>query len=203
MKSMHLGIAVLTGVMMLGSSGIADTPSEPPMDAEMAAKMERMHKLMTPNENHQVLEAFVGKWAYTGSFKMGPDAPAETMTGIMESELVYGGRFLKQDITGPWMGETFEGLGFIGYDNVKGAYISTWLDNVATGIMMQTGEYDAATKTLKLAGTCSCPMTGEKDRFSRSEWTVIDADHNTYSSYNLDSGGKEFKGMEISYSRVK
>ncbi len=159
--------------------------------------------LTSPSEAHQALEPLVGKWTYTGSFWMSPEAQAEEMTGTAEISMIYGGRFLKQEFEGPWMGETFYGLGFTGYDNIKGEYVSTWLDSMSTGIMTVTGQYDPGTKTLKQSGTHSCPLTGEKARYSRSEWTVIDRDHSTYTSYMAGPGGKEFKAMEINYTRVK
>jgi len=166
------------------------------------AVMEQMKTLMAPNEAHQVLAAFEGKWNYTGSFWMSPEAPAQEMTGTTENTMIYGGRFLKQTIEGPWMGETFEGLGYTGYDNIKKTYQSVWLDSMGTGLMTVSGSYDAATKTLNQSGTNSCPLTGETDRKGRSEWTVVDADHNTYTSYLMGPDGKEFKSMEIQYPRI-
>lgn len=166
------------------------------------AAMEKMQTLMAPNENHKVLEAFVGKWTYTGKFQMMPDAPAQEMAGTSTGEMVYGGRFLKQDFEGPWMGSTFHGLGYTGYDTIKKAYVSTWMDDVSPFIMVASGQYDAASKTLNLSGANSCPMTGETDRKGRSEWVVTDADHNTYKSYSYGPDGKEFLVMEINYTRA-
>ncbi len=101
------------------------------------------------------------------------------------------------------MGEQFEGLGFTGFDNIKGEYVSTWLDSMATGIMTVSGHYDAAKKTLSQSGANSCPLTGEKARPGRSEWTVTDSDHTVYTSYMNGPDGKEFKGMAINYTRVQ
>ncbi len=168
-----------------------------PMSPEMAKAME----LMTPNEKHEVLEQFVGDWTYTGTFKMSHDAPTQEMTGTMKNNMVYNGRFLKQVIEGPWMGSRFEGLGFTGYDNVRNEYVTTWLDNMATGIMASSGNYDPATKTLNLKGEHSCAMSGEKNRYYRSEWTLLDESHSVYKSYTLGPDGKEFMSMEIRYTR--
>ena len=201
MKAVDPVAVALAGVLAIGIG--ASAQEAPSADAAMAEQMELVKQRTMPNEHHAVLKAFEGTWAYTGSFWMTPDAPAETMTGTAECKMAYGDRFLKQKITGPWMGETFNGLGFIGYDNVKEAYVSTWLDNMGTGIMQVYGTYDNATKTLEFKGTMSCPMTGEKEHYYRSEWAVVDEDHSTYTSYARDAGGKEFKSMELAYSRVK
>ncbi len=197
MKSFGRMIVVVTLLMVLGSPNYAE---EAKMDPAM---MEKMKMLTSPSEAHQTLEPLVGKWTYTGSFWMSPESPAQEMTGTAENSMIYGGRFLKQEVEGPWMGGTFNGLGFTGYDNIKGEYVSIWLDNASTGIMTVTGQYDPETMTLKLSGTHSCPLSGEKDRHSRSEWTVIDQDHCVYSSYMVMPGGKEFKSIEINYTRAQ
>lgn len=205
MKTTTMGSMLLTGLMITGSGVIAEEPSKPPTPPgiQMSEQMTLVQKRTIPNENHEVLKAFVGTWSYTGSFWMAPDAPPEAMIGTAECKMAYDGRFLKQKITGPWMGSTFEGLGFIGYDNIKEAYVSTWLDNSTTGIMLVMGEYDAATKTLEFEGTMSCPMTGEKERYYRSQWTVYDEDSNTYTSYSRGPDGAEFKSMVLTYTRVR
>lgn len=170
---------------------------EPEMTPEMMKAME----LMAPNEKHTVLQQFVGDWKYTGTFKMSHDAPAQSMAGTMKNTMVHDGRFLKQIIKGPWMDAEFEGWGFTGYDNVREEYVTTWLDNMATGIMASSGQYDASTKTLNLKGEHSCAMSGAKDRYYRSEWTILDEDHSVYKSYTLDPDGKEFMSMKIEYTR--
>ena len=167
----------------------------------MSSEMIKTMELMAPNEKHQVLQQFVGDWEYTGTFKMSHDAPAQSMTGTMKNTMVHDGRFLKQVIKGPWMDAQFEGWGFTGYDNVRGEYVTTWLDNMATGIMASSGQYDASTKTLNLKGEHSCAMSGKKDRYYRSEWTILDDKHSIYKSYTLDPAGKEFMSMEIKYTR--
>ena len=203
MKAFRLIFGFTMLMMMFGSAVYsADEAQQKPMDSAMAEKMEKMKALTSPSEAHKALESFVGKWTYTGQFRMTPDAPAQEMGGTMENTMAYGGRFLKQEITGPWMGETFHGLGYTGFDNIKGEYVSVWLDDQATGIMTVSGTYDAATKTLAQSGANSCPLTGEKARQGRSTWTVVDNDHTVYTSYMVSSDGKEFKMMEITYTRV-
>lgn len=178
-------------------------PAAPQAPAGMdPAMMEKMKTLMAPNENHKVLEQFIGKWNYTGKFWMTPDAPPQEMTGTAQNGIMYGGRFLKQDVEGPWMGETFMGLGFTGYDNIKKQYETVWIDSMATGMMTTSGQYDPVTKTLSQSGANSCPMTGETARPMRSTWTVIDKDHSTYTSYMNGPDGQEFKAMELNYTRA-
>lgn len=197
MKSFYRVLAVLL-MMVCPGLHAAETGPAGQMDP---ALMEKMKALTSPSEAHKVLEPFVGKWSYTGAFWMSPGEPAQEMTGTMQNEMIFAGRFLKQNIEGPWMGQTFQGVGFTGYDNIKGEYVSVWVDSIGTGIMTASGQYDPATKTLTQSGANSCPLTGEKARQGRSTWTVLDPDHNVYASYSPGPDGKEFKVMEIHYKR--
>ena len=196
-------------VMLLGLLGVPayaeDAAQAPAADAKAAADkemQEKMMKMMAPGEAHKALEPLVGKWNYTAKFWMMPEAKADESTGTSESSMIYGGRFLKQEVKGMWNGQPFEGMGYTGYDNIRGEYISIWIDGMATGIMKASGQYDAASKTFNLSGSNSCPLTGEKDRQGRSETKIADNDHNTYSSYAAGPDGKEFKMMEIEYTRA-
>ncbi len=74
---------------------------------------------------------------------------------------------------------------------------------MATGMMMGTGAFDAATKTLTDQGDFSCPMTGEAHRQFRTAWKVVDQNHNLYENYMRTPEGREFKSMEIHYTRVE
>ena len=178
----------------------ASAAQKPGMDE---AKMAEMKKLGAPGENHKALEPFVGKWKSTVKFWMSADGQPEVSEGSSETHWIMGGRFIQQDFKGTSMGQPFEGMGIVGYDNIRAEYTSLWLDNMATGIMIGSGQYDAATKSLSENATMSCPMTGEKARKMRSVCKVVDADHVTHEMYMNDKDGKEFKAMEITYERIK
>ena len=190
----------------LGTAAYAEDAKAPAAADEKAAAdkvmQEKMMKLMSPGEQHKALELLVGKWNYTAKFWMTPEAKADESTGTGENAMIYGGRFLKQDIKGMWMEQPFEGVGYIGYDNIKGEYESIWVDGMATGIMKASGQYDASSKTFNFSGSNSCPLTGEKDRKGRSEVKIADNNHNVYSAYGSGPDGKEFKMMEIEYTRA-
>ena len=128
------------------------------------------------------------------------------MTGTAKESLILGGRFLKQEISGEPLEKgqpPFEGVGFIGYDNIRKEYQTVWFDNMMTGMMRGAGKFDAATGTLSDQGDFSCPTTGETNRWYRTAWTVMDEDHTKYESYSRASDGREFKSMEILYTRAE
>ncbi len=198
-------------VMLVGMSGSSVYAEEAPkaaaaVDEKAAADQamkEKMMKLTSPSQAHKALEPLAGKWSYASKFWMTPDAKPEETSGTAENAMIFGGRFLRQEAKGLWMGQPFEGLGYTGYDNIKEEYRSVWLDSMATGIMEVSGKYDASTKTLNQSGANSCPLTGEKARPGHSEWTITDNDHNSYTFYLAGPDGKEFKAMEILYTRLK
>lgn len=167
------------------------------MDAEMQAKYEAFS---TPNENHEVLKSLEGNWKAEVKMWMDPAAEPEVTQGTAESKMIHGDRFLEQKFSGTAMGQPFEGRGIVGFDNQKKEYRSVWLDNMSTGVMVSSGSYDPAAKTITEKGTMSCPIV-QGDRDYRAVTTLIDKDHYTYESYMAGEDGKEMKTMLITYTR--
>jgi hypothetical protein len=95
---------------------------------------------------------------------------------------------------------TFTGKSTEGYDNVKQKFVSSWVDNMGTGIMMMEGTYDPATKTLNYNSEIEM-MPGMKTKV-RQKIQIVDKDHHILEWYE-DRGGNEVKTMEISYTRSK
>ena len=177
---------------------------QPVMDPAKQAMMEAMKKAGSPNEGHKVFEPLVGTWTYTAQWWMSPEAPSESMTGSASNSLLFGGRFLKQEIRGQAEGQPpFEGLGFLGYDNLRKEYQSVWLDNMSTGMMIGKGQFDPAANTLTDQGEFSCPLTMETRRSFRSVWKIVDSEHTLYETYMRTPEGREFKAMEIHYTRAQ
>lgn len=194
--------SLLATTAFAGEETPAATDATTAMPEEMQLQMAKMKEAGSPGIEHTVLNSLEGKWNVSSKFWMKPDAPEETSTATAEISWVLGGRFLKQDYKGSWSGQAFDGMGFLGYDKIKKAYVSIWMDNMMTGISQSTGQYDAASKTIKAEGSMSCPMTGETDRWFRDELAIINEDKFTYSMFAKDETGKEFKGMELTYERV-
>ncbi|MFN0007063.1 MAG: DUF1579 domain-containing protein [Planctomycetota bacterium] len=177
----------------------AKPASAPSDDAFMAKMME----YGTPGAEHKLLEARAGKWTDKYSMWMSPDSEPMTSTGTSEYKVMYGGRYLHGAVKGDFMGEPFEGLCAMGFDNMKKKYFSTWLDNMSTGMMMYEGTYDAATKTFTFTGECPDFVSG---KYQPSKSTEKMTDANTYVAemWSTDTKtGKMFKSMEITSTRAK
>src|SRR5262249_35972379 len=124
----------------------------------------------------------------------------EEQKGMSKAHVIMGGRFLQEDVKAKMGKMTFEGMNLVGYDNMKQAYQTVWLDNMANGMML--GEGKMADGVVKEEGTFSCPMTNDPNRKYRSEMKMLDKNHHTFSMFAADKDGKEFKMMEIAYTRA-
>lgn len=171
----------------------------PAQEAMMAAWM----KNSAPGDSHGILAAAAGKWTHTSKFWSPFSPDPEVTQGTDDMKMIFNGRYLQQDSKGTAMGQPFEGLGFTGYDNVRGEYQAIWMDNMSVEIMQCTGRYDAAAKVMTSTGTMSDPGTGKRDVPVRTVWRMPDNDNSVFEMYAPGPDGKEMKCMEIVYKRVK
>lgn len=202
MKRKILGFVVIgfAAAVLLNVSAQAKE-TKPQMSQEMQTQMVKAKVVGTPGPSHEVLNAFEGKWKVTSRSWMKPGDKPEISSGTSSLSWMLDGRFLQQKYKGEWAGEKFNGMGFVGYDNLKKEYVTLWMDNMSTGVFQAKGKYNPATKTINDSGTFSCPMTGEKEKWFRSEWKVVDKNQHVYMMYMKDPNGKEFKSMELTYNR--
>ena len=155
---------------------------------------------MTPGPMHEMLASRVGTWKAEVKMWMDPSQPPSTSEATTVCEAMLGGRYFKSTHTGMMMGMPFEGFEISGYDNVKKEFFNVWIDNMGTGIMVSTGTYDEATRTLTFTGKMTEPMGTEMS--VREVITAPDKDHSTFEMY-MDMGGQEVKNLEINSTRPK
>ena len=166
------------------------TAKKPEMDPAM---MEAMMKAATPGAPHKALESMVGTWDTKITMWMMPGMDPMTSSGVAESKMIFGGRYIEQRFKGSFMGMPFEGIGYTGYDNIKKQYFSTWMDNMGTSFMMSH-----SADGLTFTGSMPDPMTG-KDAPFESKVIVVDADHTNFEMWSPGPDGKMFRMMEIKY----
>jgi len=177
----------------------ADAPKGP--TAEQQAMMDKMTKAATPGPQHEMLKKLAGEWNTTAKFQMDPSQPPQESQGVSTMTILMDGRYCQESAAGQMMGQPFSGMGITGYDNVTGKYVSTWIDNMGTGIMSSTGTADASGKVINWTGTMSDPMTGKPAK-ERMITKFVDDNHYTFEMYGIPPGGKkEMKMMTIEYSR--
>jgi hypothetical protein len=162
--------------------------------------MKKWMDYMTPGDMQKMLNKGTGTWKMKTSFWMTPGGEPTVSDATAVSEMILGGRYLSTKVSGNMMGMPFEGMSLEGYDNAAKVFMSTWIDNMGTGIMYLTGKWDEASKTIAYSGKAVDPMTGN--------WIDV-REVVTYNSdgtmkmemYGPGSDGKEYKTMEIISAR--
>ena len=211
--------------MVLTATAFAQSPASSPVVAtspvaapvpgqqggpDMQQMMQQMMELSKLTDNHKLLGELAGTWTYNVKMWMGdPNAKPDESKGTASRKPIMDGRYYALEATGKMempgpdgkpKQMTFKGMGLEGYDNVKKKFVSTWVDNMGTAIMVSEGTYDAATKTFNYNAECEF-IPGVKQKI-REVVKVVDKDHHTFEWFE-DRGGKEVKTMEINYTRKK
>lgn len=176
-----------------------DKPAAPP---EADPKMQAMMKAGMTGEQHKALEPMLGKFEGTVRFKM--DAKSDWMEskGTIEREWVLNKHYVRETVRATSDMGDFEGLGYIGYNNIEGQYEFVWLENESTAIMFETGWYDADKKMMTTHGQHRDPATGHVIQ-GRSTMDISNPDREVYAGYSVGEDGKEFKSFEGVMERVK
>jgi hypothetical protein len=177
-----------------------ETPADAAKPMDSAAMMKAWMDYATPGDMHKMLAAETGSWTTSSSMWMTPGAPPEQSTGSAEIKMAYGGRYQTSVHKGTVMGAPFEGTATVGYNNASKKFESTWMDNMGTGVMFMTGDYDAGNKVINFTGQCIDPMTG-KEKTYREVYTIVDDNTRKMEMYDTDPSGKEFKSMEMTMKR--
>jgi hypothetical protein len=198
MKTTAIIAGLLIAVAVRASA--QDTPPPPPMDDSMMKLMQAI----SPNENHKKLEMFLGTWDVASSFWVdGPDKPPTSDRGGAKITWALGGRFLRQEFKGTFMGMPMEGLGFNGYDNLRKAYTMFWIDNTSTAMSTGTGQFDATGTVLTMTGKMDDAMTDRKDVDVKHVLRKTEPDRFVYEIYEVPAKGPEVKMGVIVYQKAK
>jgi hypothetical protein len=179
-------------------SAKADTSAAVPVDKTTMDKAWAAY--MTPGPTHQMMAKDNGKWNAEISFYYNPDSPSVHKT-VCENKMILGGRYQQSTYKGDIDGMQFEGIGTLAYDNSRKTYISTWVDNMGTGIIYLEGTYDEASKTLTLQGKTVDVTTG-KDMMTKETLKIIDDNTKQMEMFDVKDG-KETKSMSIKLTRAK
>lgn len=166
-------------------------------DASMKAWMD----YATPGDMHKMLGKYNGHWTANTKMWMDPSQPPMESTADVTTDMFMGDRYQKSAFNGSMMGMPFQGESVTGYDNARKLFTHTWIDNMGTGIMYGEGTWNNATKSIEFKGMTTDPMA--KGQIPFREVVKYTSDNSyifeMYNTYN----GKEYKSMEITYTRKK
>ena len=150
----------------------------------------------TPSKAHEMLAKDSGTWDAELTF-WSPDNPQEMKsTATVTYKMIMGGKYQEGTYSGDMFGMPFEGKGTGAFDNATEEFVSTWIDNMGTGMMVTRGKYDEATKTSTLHGEMVEPVT-KKAKKVKEVITYIDDNNQKMEMFDVSEDGKEFKSMQV------
>ncbi len=194
-----LALSVIIGSAVAQNSEPIVLP--PPPSAEEIAMMKAYESYATPGEEHTKMANDVGDWLENITIWSAPGAPPMKSTSKMAVTMVLEGRYQQAMHNGTFNNMPFKGLSTLAYDNAKKKYISTWIDNMGTGIMVMEGKPNASGKMMEMKGTQVDPVTG-KDMEVREEIYFTDKNTQKMKMFMTPVNGKEFQSMEILMTRM-
>ena len=180
-----------------------DTKKEEPMAMpDSATMMKNWQDYMTPSDVHKMIAKWDGTWSGDITMWMYPGAPEQKMKGTAVNKMIMNGLYQESTHTGTMMGMPFNGKSLLAYDNHRKEFVSTWIDNMGSGIMVMKGTWDDASKMCTLKGTMVDPGT-KMDTNVKETFKVIDDNTQEMEMFVTMPDGKEFKTMHINFTRKK
>ena len=151
--------------------------------------------------HHERLAKSNGNWTGEVVMWMSDGGPADTSVANVSNKMVMGNRYQISNYSGNMMDMPFEGQSTTGYDNAKKVYMSTWIDNMSSGIMEMEGPYDEATKTITMTGKMVSPYDGRVCSLKQT-YRFVDDKTEVMEMWGPDSQtGKQYKTMQITLRR--
>jgi hypothetical protein len=176
---------------------------EPWVPVDSATAMKAWMDYATPGEPHKMLAKSNGTWNGETTMWMAMGAPPSTGKSTTINKMAMDGRYQVSEFKGEFMGMPFTGLSTTGYDNFKKVFVSTWIDNMGSGIMKMEGPWDEASKSMTLTGKMTDPSTG-RECDMKEIFKIIDDNTQVMEMYGPDpQTGKQYKTMEIKFTRKK
>jgi hypothetical protein len=203
---MSQALLVVASVHLTNLAGAADTPKRPAPTAFQQAVIDKMKQASMPGPFHRRLEPLAGKFSvtlrmWTEPSRVPPQDPApEPKRGTSERKWVLDNRFLEETYRGTYAGESFNGMGMMGYDNVTNKYAGIWIDTMTSSLSTSQGTLNG--NVLTLNGMTSDAMQGGAVPYAM-KLIIVDSDHHTMEWWAPGPKGEYVKCMEMQYTRVK
>ena len=169
---------------------------------DSATMMKNWQEYMTPGDMHKMMAKWDGIWNGEVTIWTVPGAPEQKSTSTAVNKMIMNGLYQQSTHSGDMMGMPFNGMSTVAYDIHRKEFISTWIDNMGSGIMVLKGPWDEATKTITLKGKMVDPGT-KGDMDVRETFKITDDNNQEMAMYVTMPDGKEFNTMNIKYTRKK
>jgi len=187
-------------------TSVKDTPVAKPAQPEKSQPMSADQaqaawmESMTPGTNHEMMAKYSGEWKEIVTLWNAPGAEPTTTEFSCIIEMVYENRYQESIHTGTINGVPFQGRGIIAFDNAAGKFISTWIDNMSTGVMYTSGTFDEKAQRMELRGEMVDPVTKKVSKIREVVYFKADNEQ-LHETYTTPFGGTEYKSMQIQMLR--
>ena len=188
------------GLPIVGNSSAKAQDHQHDQDMEMPPQVKAMIEAATPGEFHKQLENLIGEFDAVVKIWDTPDSEPMIFTGTVKREWILGGRFIKEIVKAQGEMGPFEGLGFIGYNNIDGQYESIWMESISTAITTGTGSFNPDKKEFFV-------MSKNRDPFTHkliTKWNKIELGNSSRqvaTGWQTTVDGRDFKNFEGVFER--
>jgi hypothetical protein len=159
-------------------------------------------KYVTPGEMHKMMAKWDGKWDAEITMWMDASTPPQNAKGKVENKMIMNGLYQVATFSADMMGMPYEGQGTTGFDNHRGLFESTWIDNMGSGIMKLEGFWNGSNKTINLKGRMVDPFTATIKAVKQTI-KIVDDYTQIMEMFGPGADGKEFRMLMIKYTREK
>lgn len=196
-KSRWLLVATVAAMSVAGFAAVQVMAQD-----DIADKVDDMlHAMSRPGPEHYRIDALRGEWSTTIKlWANGSDKNPKQYKGSSTRDWWLNGRYLKEENENPAGNTTYRGIGFLGYDRASGLYQNVWMNNQTTDMYMESGRYNPDTKTIHTSGRFVDPTSGIVV-LNRTEILIAGPDSHTLTGYSMHNNGREFKAIEVTYTR--
>jgi hypothetical protein len=165
-----------------------------------AAIVKAMDNAMDPGEGQKKLGFLVGNFDVRVLVWLEPSKPPIESRAVAVSTWVLGHRYIQTMLSGFILGESWNGIGYAGYDNLAKQYVACYMDSGSTGMEWYTGGMAPDGKSATLTATIYDAITLKPTKLEMRLSIRADDDHIT-ELWKADPSGKMDKIMELQYRR--
>ena len=198
MKISVQALAVITAALISGCN--TKTNNVSPQNLNTTQMQKIWEESGKPSGHHTLLNPFIGTWDAEVKSWSEPKSRPEVSTATETNTWVFDGRFVKEDFRGTLMGKPYNGVGYLGYDNVRKHFTSTWMSNAETATWNAHGKINSAGNEINFRGVQFDPISGASI-LTLAKSTIINGKTRRYEMTEVMPDGTEFKVLEINYKK--
>lgn len=200
--TVHARTVALVALVGLGGALLGSPAAAADTASKANTTLQALDAAMSPSEGQKRLDPMIGTFDVTVLVWLDPAKPPLEYKGSSVATWVLGGRYVQNMLSTVMGGDTFEGIGYYGYDNTTKTYQASWMDNGSTAISWYRGTMDKSGRTAVLKSSLAAAAGGKTTTMEMRVSIAESGDHVTQ-LWGAPRGGTPFKMMELRSVRAK